>query len=153
MAETCGMAVCTSSGARSERFLQLNVEDKKRYIAKLSLIDGIDPYLLSDRDRLFGRHGSPSITELSDCKIASTVTFHQACSVSADLSKIPYKSLTTTCTVWTCTCYIYIPCKRHAFQLYVYININHIILVVLFIVMLIVLSIYFTLQVLSPWKK
>ena len=42
VAETCGMAVCTSSGARSERFLQLNVEDKKRYIAKLSLIDGID---------------------------------------------------------------------------------------------------------------
>ena len=44
------MAVCTSSGAWSERFLQLNVEDKKRYIAKLSLIDGIDPYILSDRD-------------------------------------------------------------------------------------------------------
>ena len=50
MAETCGMAVCRSSGARSERFLQLNVEDKKRYIAKLSLIDGIDPHMLSDRD-------------------------------------------------------------------------------------------------------
>ena len=50
VAETCGMAVCTSSGTRSERFLQLNVEDKKRYIAKLSLIDGIDPYMLSDRD-------------------------------------------------------------------------------------------------------
>ena len=50
MAETCGMAVCTSSGVRSKRILQLNVEDKKRYKAKLSLIDGIDPYMLSDRD-------------------------------------------------------------------------------------------------------
>ena len=50
VAETRGMAVCRSSGARSERFLQLNVEDKKRYIAKLSLIHGIDPYMLSDRD-------------------------------------------------------------------------------------------------------
>ena len=44
------MAVCTSSGARSERFLKLNVEDKKRYIAKLSLVDGIDPYMLSNKD-------------------------------------------------------------------------------------------------------
>ena len=44
------MAVCTSSGARSEWFLRLNVEDKKRYIAKLSLMDGIDPYILSDTD-------------------------------------------------------------------------------------------------------
>lgn len=50
VAETCGMAVCTNSGARSERFLQLNVEDKKRYIAKLSLIDGIDPYALSNKE-------------------------------------------------------------------------------------------------------
>ena len=50
VAETCGMAVCTSSWARSEQFLHLNVEDKKRYIAKLSLIDGIDPHMLSDRD-------------------------------------------------------------------------------------------------------
>ena len=50
MAKTCGMVVCTSSGARSERFLQLNVQDKKRYIAKLSLIDGIDPYVLSNKE-------------------------------------------------------------------------------------------------------
>ena len=31
-------------------FFQLNVEDKKHYIAKLSLIDGIDPHMLFDRD-------------------------------------------------------------------------------------------------------
>ena len=50
VAETCGMAVSTSSGARSERCLQLTVEDKKCYIAKLSLINGIDPYVLSNKD-------------------------------------------------------------------------------------------------------
>ena len=50
VAKTCGMAVCTSAGARSERFLQLNVEDKKRYIAKLSLIGGIDPYVLPNKE-------------------------------------------------------------------------------------------------------
>ena len=61
VAETCGMAVCTSSGARSERILQLNVEDKKRYIAKLSLIDGIDPYMLSDRDFSEGTAHLPSL--------------------------------------------------------------------------------------------
>ena len=38
----CGMAVCTSSGARSKQFLPLNVKDKKkRYMVKLSLIDGL----------------------------------------------------------------------------------------------------------------
>ena len=41
VAEACGMVVCMSSGAQSERFLQLNVEDKKCYMAKLSLIDGL----------------------------------------------------------------------------------------------------------------
>ena len=61
MAETCGMVVCTSSGARSERFLQLNVEDKKRYIAKVSLIDGIDPYMLSDNDFSEDRAHLPSL--------------------------------------------------------------------------------------------
>ena len=55
------MAVCTSSGARSQRFLQLNVEDKKRYIAKLSLIDGIDLYMLSDRDFLEDTAQLPSL--------------------------------------------------------------------------------------------
>lgn len=38
--------VCSHSERRSDRFLKLNIEDKKRYIAKLSLIDGIDPYVL-----------------------------------------------------------------------------------------------------------
>ena len=33
VAETCGMAVFKCSEGCSERFLQLNVEDKKRYIA------------------------------------------------------------------------------------------------------------------------
>ena len=61
MAETCGMAVCTSSGARSERFLQLNVEDKKRYIARLSLIGRIDPYMLSDRHFLEDTAHLPSL--------------------------------------------------------------------------------------------
>ena len=50
VAKTCGMAVCTSSGAQSERYLQLNFKDKKRYIAKLSLTDGIDPYILSNKE-------------------------------------------------------------------------------------------------------
>ena len=50
VAETCGMAVSTSSGAQSKRFLQLTVEDKKCYVAKLSLIDGIDSYVLSNKD-------------------------------------------------------------------------------------------------------
>ena len=44
------MAVSKCSKGRSERFLQLNVEDKKRYIAKLSLIDGIDPYVLPNNE-------------------------------------------------------------------------------------------------------
>jgi len=31
----------------SERFLQLTAEDKQRYLAKLSFIDGKDPYTLT----------------------------------------------------------------------------------------------------------
>ena len=37
-----GMAVSKCSEGCSERFLQLNVEDKMHYIVKLSLINGID---------------------------------------------------------------------------------------------------------------
>ena len=40
------------SGApcRSEAFLKLNNDQKKRYLSKLSLINGIDPYSLKKDD-------------------------------------------------------------------------------------------------------
>ena len=50
MAETCGMAVSMRSEGRSEWFLQLSAEDKKRYTAKLSLVEGINPYVLSNNE-------------------------------------------------------------------------------------------------------
>ena len=46
MAKAYGMAVSKCSEERSERFLQLNVEDKKCYLAKISLISGKDPYAI-----------------------------------------------------------------------------------------------------------
>ena len=48
--KACGMAVSKCSEERSERFLHLNVEDKKRYLAKISLIGGKDPYALPKAD-------------------------------------------------------------------------------------------------------
>ena len=46
MTKVCGMAVSTCSEEWSEHFLHLNVEDKKHYLAKISLIGGKDPYAL-----------------------------------------------------------------------------------------------------------
>ena len=46
MAKACGMAVSKCSEEWSEHFLRLNVEDNKRYLAKISLIGGKDPYAL-----------------------------------------------------------------------------------------------------------
>ena len=39
-----------SQPSRSEAFLKLNTEQKKRYLCKLSLIEGIDPYCLKNAD-------------------------------------------------------------------------------------------------------
>ena len=44
------MAVSMRSEGRSEWFLQLSAEDKKRYTTKLSLVEGIDPYVLSNNE-------------------------------------------------------------------------------------------------------
>ena len=49
---------------RPERFLQLSLEDKKYYIAYLSLMGETDP-------RIFPRFAVASITEISDSKVAS----------------------------------------------------------------------------------
>ena len=40
--KACGMAVSKCSEEWSELFLHLNAEDKKRYLAKISLIGGKD---------------------------------------------------------------------------------------------------------------
>ena len=56
---------------RPERFLQLSFEDKKCYIANLSLMGEIDPLKGFTQRRIFPRFSVASITEVTDSKVAS----------------------------------------------------------------------------------
>ena len=56
---------------RRERYLQLSFEDKKSYIANLSLMGEIYPWNLLNGGSVFPRFDVAFITEVSDFKVAS----------------------------------------------------------------------------------